>query len=222
RAGGSEWGTVGGGRAEACGPDRVITTSVGFDESAFNELAYARTVARHLGVTQYEEIVRPDIADLLPTLAWHLDEPFADSSAVPTYWVSKAAREHVTVALSGDGGDELWAGYARHRVEQWEAAARRWLGPTSGRLAARIAARLPVGVKGARSLRHLALPPAEACARKHAYGLFEEGVRGSLYASDFAREVRDADPFAGFRLAYDSCPSPDPLDRALYVDVKTY
>ena len=82
-----------------------------------------------------------DIVDLLPKLAWHLDEPFADSSAVPTYYVSKAAREHVTVALSGDGGDELWAGYARHRVEQWELTARRWLGPVGGRLAGRLAAR---------------------------------------------------------------------------------
>jgi len=208
--------------ADACGADRVVTTSVGFDEHAFNELEHARTVARHLGVRQHEKIVKPDVADLLPKLAWHLDEPFADSSAVPTYYVSKAAREHVTVALSGDGGDELWAGYARHRVEQWETAARQWLGPTGGRIAGRVAARLPIGVKGTRSLRHLALSPAEACARKHAYGLFEGGVRGSLYAADFAREVRDADPFAGFRLAYDSCPSPDPIDRALYVDVKTY
>jgi len=208
--------------ADACGPDRVVTTSVGFDEHAFNELEHARTVARHLGVRQHEKIVKPDVADLLPKLAWHLDEPFADSSAVPTYYMSKAAREHVTVALSGDGGDELWAGCARHRVEQWEAAARQWLGPTAGGIAGRVAARLPLGVKGARSLRHLALSPAEACARKHAYGLFESGVRGSLYAGDFAREVRDADPFAGFRLAYHSCPSHDPLDRALYVDVKTY
>jgi asparagine synthase (glutamine-hydrolysing) len=88
--------------AESCGADRVITTSVGFDEGAFNELEHARVVARHLGVRQHEKIVRSDIADLLPKLAWHLDEPFADSSAVPTYYVSQAARQHVTVALSGD------------------------------------------------------------------------------------------------------------------------
>jgi asparagine synthase (glutamine-hydrolysing) len=162
-----------------------------------------------------------EIVDLLPKLAWHLDEPFADHSAVPTYYVSQAAREHVTVALSGDGGDELWAGYARHRVERWEASARHWLG-TGARVAGRLAGRLPLGIKGARSLQHLALSPAEACARKHAYGLFESDAREALYASDFAAEVRDADPFAGFRLAYASCPSPDPVDRALYVDVKTY
>jgi asparagine synthase (glutamine-hydrolysing) len=200
----------------------VVTTSVGFDEQAFNELDYARTVARHLDCEAYEEIVKPDIVDLLPKLAWHFDEPFADSSAVPTYYVSAAARRHVTVALSGDGGDELWAGYARHRVERWEATARRWLGQSGGRLAGRLAARLPLTVKGARSLRHLALSPADACAHKHAYGLFESDTRQSLYAGDFARDIRDADPFAGFRTAYDSCPSADPLDRALYVDVKTY
>jgi asparagine synthase (glutamine-hydrolysing) len=206
----------------ATGAGRVVTTTVGFDELGFSELASARTVAQHLGVEQHETIVRPDIADLLPKLAWHFDEPFADSSAVPTYYVSRAAREHVTVALSGDGGDELWAGYARHRVEAWEQTARRWLGPIGRTIAGRVGGALPLGVKGARSLRHLALPPAEACARKHAYGLFESDARGALYSVDFATEVRNADPFAGFRLAYDSCSSPDPLDRALYVDVKTY
>jgi asparagine synthase (glutamine-hydrolysing) len=198
----------------------VLTTSVGFDEAAFDELAYARTVASHLGVAAAEEIVRPDIESLLPKLAWHFDEPFADSSAVPTYCVSAAARKHVTVALSGDGGDELWAGYQRHRVERAELAAREWLGSAGERCAGWIGGRLPLGVKGARSLRHLGLSPADACARKHAYGLFDMG-RG-LYASDFAREVSDADPFAGFRAAYERCTSPDPLDRALYVDVKTH
>ena len=203
-------------------PTRVVTTSVGFDEQAFNELEYARTVATHLGTESHEKIVRPDIVDLLPKLAWHLDEPFADSSAVPTYYVSKAAREHVIVALSGDGGDELWAGYARHRVERWEVAARQWLGIKGSRLAGRLAARLPLSVKGARSLRHLALAPADAYAQKHAYGMFENGLRAALYSPDFAREVRDADPFVGFRSAYQACPSSDPVDRALYVDVKTY
>ena len=81
----------------------------------------------------------PDIVDLLPKLAWHFDEPFADSSAVPTYYVSAAAREHVTVALSGDGGDELWAGYARHRVERWELAARRWLGASGSHFIGQLA-----------------------------------------------------------------------------------
>ena len=122
---------------------RVVTTSVGFDEQAFNELEWARTVARHLGVEQHEKIVHPEIVDLLPKLAWHFDEPFGDSSAIPTYYVSQAAREHVTVALSGDGGDELWAGYARHRVERAEMRARQWLGPFST-IAGRIGGLLPL------------------------------------------------------------------------------
>jgi asparagine synthase (glutamine-hydrolysing) len=85
-----------------------------------------------------------------------------------------------------------------------------------------MAERLPLGAKGARSLRHLALPPPAACALKHAYGLFDADARHGLYSAEFAHEVRDADPFIGFRLAYDACSSRDPLDCALYVDVKTY
>jgi asparagine synthase (glutamine-hydrolysing) len=199
----------------------VVTTSVGFDEQAFDELAHARTVASHLGTETHETTVHADIETLLPRLAWHFDEPFADSSAVPTYYVSAAARKRVTVALSGDGGDELWAGYTRHRVERWEAHVRHLLGATGGRIAGRIAGYVPLGIKGARSLRHLSLSPAEACARKHAYDLFD-GDRTAMYTSDFAATVLDADPFLEFRNAYYSCASSDPLDRALYVDVKTY
>jgi len=201
---------------------RVVTTSVGFAEQAFNELAFARTVATHLKTEAHEKVVDPAIGDLLPKLAWHLDEPFADSSAVPTYYVSKAAREHVTVALSGDGGDELWAGYARHRVEHSELVARRWLGQAGGRLAGWVGTQLPLTMKGTRSLRHLALPPADAYARKHAYGLFEDERRSTLYSRDFSLTVRDTDPYISLRRAHQGCASPDPLDRALYVDVNTY
>jgi asparagine synthase (glutamine-hydrolysing) len=202
-------------------PQPPVTISVGFDHAAYDELAHARTVAEHLGCDFHSRTVTPDIVSLLPKLAWHFDEPFADSSAVPTYYVSKAAREIVTVALSGDGGDELWAGYARHRVEQWEQRARTSLGPA--RTAAGWLGRaLPLSVKGARALRHLSYRPEHAYALKHAYGMFEPDAKRRLYSADFAAAVASADPFVSFRDAYRRCASADALDRALYVDVHTY
>ena len=200
----------------------VVTTSVGFAEQAFDELAHARVVAEHFGCEHHEVVANPDVRDILPRLAWHLDEPFADPSAVPTYYVSEAARRRVTVALSGDGGDELWAGYGRHRVEHWETRVRGWLGPVLSRAAGLAGSFLPHAVKGARALGHLTLPPDEAYARKHAYGIFEGPTKRGLYSHDLRAETRDADPYATFRAAYAACSSRDPLDRAMYVDVKTY
>jgi asparagine synthase (glutamine-hydrolysing) len=198
-----------------------VTISVGFDHARYDELAHARRVAEHLGCEFHPRTVTPDIVSLLPKLAWHFDEPFADSSAVPTYYVSKAARELVTVALSGDGGDELWAGYARHRVDQWEQGARKALGPASA-VAAALGRALPLSVKGARALRHLGSDPGQSYALKHAYGMFEPDAKSRLYSSDFAASVGGADPFASFRAAYARCRSLDPVDRGLYTDVHTY
>jgi asparagine synthase (glutamine-hydrolysing) len=198
-----------------------VTISVGFKDQAYDEVEHAETVARHLECEFHALVANPRVEDLLPKLAWHFDEPFADSSAVPTYYVSKAARELVTVALSGDGGDELWAGYQRHRVEQWEQRARGTLGSAT-RLAGRLARALPLSVKGARSLRHLASNPDQAYALKHAYGMFEPGAKDRLYARGFAESVRHSDAFASFRDAYHDCTSSDPMDRALYVDARTY
>ncbi len=105
----------------------LITSSIGFNENDFNELPYARAVASHFGTDHHEQIVRPDTVAVVEKLAWHYDEPFADSSAVPTYYVSKTAREHVTVALSGDGGDENFAGYRRYYFDRRENLIRSWL-----------------------------------------------------------------------------------------------
>lgn len=93
----------------------VKTFSIGFDEENFDELRYARQVAARYGTDHFEMVVKPDVMDVLPRLAWQFDEPFGDASAVPTYCVSKVTRDHVAVALSGDGGDENFAGYRRYR-----------------------------------------------------------------------------------------------------------
>lgn len=96
----------------------VKTFSIGFEEQDFSELKYAKCVAEHVGAQYNEFIVRPNALDVIPTLVEHYGEPFADSSAIPTYYVSKETRKHVTVALNGDGGDESFAGYERYAAMQ--------------------------------------------------------------------------------------------------------
>lgn len=103
-----------------------LTFSMGFADAAFDETAFARLVASHVGTRHLEETVEPVSAKVLQNIVWHLDEPFADSSAIPTYLVCQAARKHVTVVLSGDGGDELFVGYNRYRVFQWLSHLDRW------------------------------------------------------------------------------------------------
>jgi asparagine synthase (glutamine-hydrolysing) len=99
----------------------VKTFSIGFEEQDFDELSYARTVAERYGTDHHEFVVKPSAADILPLLVKHYGEPFADSSAIPTYHVSRMAREHITVALSGDGGDESFSGYQHYRsTECWQ------------------------------------------------------------------------------------------------------
>ena len=96
----------------------VKTFSIGFEEQDFSELHHARRVAEHVGADHHEFIVRPDAMEVLPMLVEHYGEPYADSSAIPTYYVARETRKHVTVALNGDGGDESFAGYERYAAMQ--------------------------------------------------------------------------------------------------------
>lgn len=118
-SGGIDSGTVAAMMAmESRGP--VNSFSVGFEDDEFNELPFARMVAKRYGTDHHEIIVKPSAVEILPLLVKHYNEPFADSSAIPTYYVSRAARQHITVALSGDGGDESFLGYAHYRnTERW-------------------------------------------------------------------------------------------------------
>lgn len=97
----------------------VKTFSIGFEESGFNELPYARKIADQYHTEHTEFVVQPHGVEILPKLVWHYEEPYADSSALPTYYVSELTRKHVTVALNGDGGDESFGGYSRYSIQKF-------------------------------------------------------------------------------------------------------
>jgi asparagine synthase (glutamine-hydrolysing) len=138
---------------------RLKTFSIGFAESGFDELQHARTVAKAFGTDHYDLVLQPDVVKIVEDLTWYLDEPFGDTSAIPTYMVSQLAAEHVKVVLSGDGGDELFAGYDKYVVEARERKYDRM--PSSLKLVAgTIGAVMPYGMKGRRFLRHVALEGA--------------------------------------------------------------
>jgi asparagine synthase (glutamine-hydrolysing) len=141
-------------------PGPLKTFSIGFSESSYNELSHARTLAMRCGTDHHELILGPDVLEQMEDLAWHLDEPFGDSSAIPTYMVSKFASDSVKVVLSGDGGDELFAGYDKYVVEERERNSRR-LPAAARRLLGRLSRRMPTGMRGRNFLRHHSLAGAE-------------------------------------------------------------
>lgn len=203
----------------------VKTFSIGFKEEDFSETKYARQVAEQFGTEHHEYLVEPDAIEMLPKLAWQYDEPFADASAVPTYYVSKLAREHVTVILSGDGGDETFAGYRRYA---WAADMHRYdmLPDCLKKLVFGLPSTLmPEGMKGKGMLRHLSRSPFERYAGLNTFGerpylskLFSADFKESLHSS-FAQTYPD---FSLMRHYYDRCNADDYLTRIQYLDTKVY
>ena len=199
----------------------VKTFSIGFHEDSYNELKYARVTAKKFGTDHHEFFVTPDICAVADELAWHLDEPFADSSAIPTYMVSKLARDHVTVALSGDGGDELFAGYSRYGVEQrrsrfdWVPRVLR-----AGVLGT-LSKRLPHAAWGRNFLHNVSLDPISRFL--DSVSVFTSLNRNSLYASDFLLRLGAKGYVSSlFHDLAGKVKTNEPLDRLLYTDSKTY
>jgi asparagine synthase (glutamine-hydrolysing) len=201
-------------------PRAVVACTATFEEAEHDERMQAREVAVRLGCDHRERLVKPDVRDLLGRLVKAFDEPFADPAAIPSYLLAEAAREHVKVALTGDGGDELFAGYWRHGRQDLERRLRRAFGPIATSVVPALAPWLaPAGRRA--GLAPLGMAASQAYAWKHSGLLFAPALKRRLYTDGFAETCRDFDPSERFRRYYERCPSTDPLSRALYVDFKT-
>src|SRR6185503_7961812 len=190
-SGGIDSSVVVGLMAETSGA-RVKTFSIGFDEPAFDELEHARRVAQHFGTDHHEFVVKPDGVAILDRLVSHFDEPFADSSAIPTWYVSEMARRHVTVVLSGDGGDELFGGYDRYVPHPRVVAFDRYSPRALRQVAAIAAARLPHGVRGKNFLRHVGR--AEQGRYLDAIRFFGADEKPDLLSVELQRAIEGPDP----------------------------
>jgi len=205
----------------------VRTFSIGFAEPKYDETRYARLVAQHLGTRHYEFCVGPDAIEILPKLVWYYDEPFADSSAIPTWYVAEQTRQHVTVALTGDGGDELFVGYPRYRAVELAALVDRLPVPIRWLLTGPVRAMVPRSVQYKspvrrlrRFLDQLSKPSWERYLRW--IGIFEPEHRQAVYTEQFARTVASFDPLDFLTEAQQRSAARDLVTSTSLTDLVTY
>jgi asparagine synthase (glutamine-hydrolysing) len=199
----------------------VKTFSIGFRNQDFNEAEYARLVAERYGTDHHELTVDPNISETLEMLSGMMEEPFGDSSMIPTYYVSKLARQHVTVALSGDGGDELYAGYDRYIVNLRRSryGVPPWLGRAYRNHVYPV---LPQSVRGRKLAWNISLPSRDRYIDGLSFLPALDRER-SLFSDELLAEAGQfKDPFRQFEQFYDEAPAHDNLSRLLYLDTKTY
>jgi asparagine synthase (glutamine-hydrolysing) len=205
----------------------VKTFSIGFEDATYNELPYAEAVARHFGTEQHVEVLNPDVSSLAEGLVQQHDEPFADTSIFPTYLVSKLARQHVKVALSGDGGDELFAGYDTYRAEQLSRLygklpdiVRRDVMPAfAGMLPPQPAKKGTIN-KIKRMIEGASMSPTLQHTRWMIF--MNDRDKDSLYRSDLKKILEQGPTSAFFERCFRQAASFDSLAQQQYVDMKTY
>jgi asparagine synthase (glutamine-hydrolysing) len=206
---------------------KIRTFSIGFTEKKFDERSYAREAAATLGTDHHEFVVDPSAVEMLPKLVWHYDEPFADSSAIPTMYLSQLTRQHVTVALTGDGGDELFAGYDRYLAVELAAKIDRLPGFVRGALTSRLWQRIPASVQQKSRLRQIkrflaALGQTTERRYTNWVSIFDDARRPGLFSPEFTRTLNGYNPMSFVLDAYRRCSEPDIVQRTNCVDVETY
>lgn len=205
----------------------VKTFSIGFDEQSFSELGYARQIAERYATEHHEFTVTPDAMAVLPELVWAYGEPYADSSALPTYYVARETRRYVTVALNGDGGDEAFAGYERYvaaRLDARYARIPKWL--REG-IVAPLARRLPESTRRRdylRYLKRLALAAETSPERRYARWiiLMDNALKERLYTPDFRARMAGIDSLSILEQAFAAADSADDIERAQFADIQVY
>jgi asparagine synthase (glutamine-hydrolysing) len=210
------------------GVSPLRTFSIGFPDPRYDETAHARRVAQHFGTEHHEYTVTPQAREVLDTLSWHYDEPFADSSAIPTYYLSRWTRQSVTVALTGDAGDECFAGYDRYRAAQLAGRIASLPQSLRGGLA-RLSALAPHGQPKTRArqlyrfLGAIHQPPA----RRYLdwVNIFSPAMLSEGYQREFREQVDFDEPMRWFEALYDQSAGPaaaQPAARAIHADFESY
>lgn len=204
----------------------IRTFSIGFSESDFDETRYAKMVADHVGTKHERFEVNASGMDIVDRLVDQYDEPFSDSSAVPTWYLCELTRQHVTVALSGDGGDELFGGYERYRALEWSGRLQSWL-PVSWLNQSWLIKRLPDSNARRSLLRRvrrfceaLGQPPVERYMNW--IQIFGEASRLDLYQESFIQQLPDRNPVDFLRNAWNKAGNRDLLSCASVADLQTY
>src|SRR5882762_3233532 len=205
----------------------VKTFSIGFEEQDFSELHHARRVAEHLGADHHEFIVRPDALEVLPTLVEHYGEPYADSSAIPTYYVSRETRRHVTVALNGDGGDECFAGYERYAAMSLAEKYLKLPGVLRKSLIDQAIEMLPSSEQrrirardAKRFVQAASLPKVDRYMRW--ISVFDSGAKDDLYSEAFRQQMDHVGSAALVEPWFAKANGAGIVDAALLADTMTY